>query len=185
MIERIGRGALIGTLLGLLVVAGEFLGAGPARSQGGGTVELTAPQGEVLLTVSGAITQSNTPDGSAELDRAQLAALPQTEITTSTIWTKGVQHFSGVELRTLLDALGASGTMLRVIALNDYVVEIPADEIVAGGALLASQRNDAPMSVRDKGPLWIIYPYDSSDDFRTEVIYSRSVWQVNRIEVLP
>jgi hypothetical protein len=40
------------------------------------------------------------------------------------------------------------------------------------------------MSVRDKGPLWIIYPYDSSADYRTEVVYSRSIWQLDRIEAV-
>ena len=40
------------------------------------------------------------------------------------------------------------------------------------------------MSIRDKGPLWVVYPYDSSADYRTEVIYSRSIWQLDRIEVV-
>jgi hypothetical protein len=40
------------------------------------------------------------------------------------------------------------------------------------------------MSLRDKGPLWIIYPYDSKSDFRTEVVYSRSIWQRDRLEAL-
>jgi hypothetical protein len=44
--------------------------------------------------------------------------------------------------------------------------------------------NGAEMSIRDKGPLWIVYPYDASDDFRSEVVYSRSIWQLDRIEVI-
>jgi hypothetical protein len=40
------------------------------------------------------------------------------------------------------------------------------------------------MSVRDKGPLWVIYPYDSDAAYRTEVIYSRSIWQLDRLEVV-
>ncbi len=39
------------------------------------------------------------------------------------------------------------------------------------------------MSVREKGPLWIVYPYSSSPEFQNEVIYSRSIWQLNRITV--
>jgi hypothetical protein len=39
------------------------------------------------------------------------------------------------------------------------------------------------MSLREKGPLWIIYPFDSSPEYQTELIYSRSIWQLNRIEV--
>ena len=41
------------------------------------------------------------------------------------------------------------------------------------------------MTVRDKGPFWIIYPFDSNPDYQSEVIYSRSIWQLNRLEVLP
>lgn len=146
---------------------------------------LGTPSGEVLLTISGAISVTNTADNTAQLDRAMLHELPQSRIETSTIWTKGVQSFSGVELHTLLAALGVQSGTIRVIALNDYAVEIPVSEIRAGGAVLADVRNDAPMTVRDKGPLWIVYPYDTSDEFRTEVVYSRSVWQVDRIEVQP
>lgn len=147
--------------------------------------ELAAPSGEVLLTVSGAVALSNSDDHTAKLDRALLHDMPQRTIKTTTIWTKGVQTFSGVDLHDLLAGLGIAEGTIRVVALNDYAVEIPVAEIQAGGAILADLRNDAPMSVRDKGPLWIIYPYDQSEAFRTEVVYSRSVWQVDRIEVLP
>jgi hypothetical protein len=46
-------------------------------------------------------------------------------------------------------------------------------------------RNGASMTVRDKGPLWIIYPYDARRDYRTEIHYSRSVWQLEQIDVRP
>ena len=38
------------------------------------------------------------------------------------------------------------------------------------------------MSRRDKGPLWVIYPYHDNIDYRSETIYSRSIWQLDRIE---
>ena len=41
----------------------------------------------------------------------------------------------------------------------------------------------APMSVRDKGPLWIVYPYDQNTDYQSEVVFSRSIWQLNRITI--
>ena len=40
------------------------------------------------------------------------------------------------------------------------------------------------MSLRDKGPLWIVYPFDSNPSYSTEVTYARSIWQLDRIEVL-
>jgi hypothetical protein len=112
-----------------------------------------------------------------------LEAFDAVEIQTTTIWTEGVQTFVGVELDDLLAAIGAEGTTLRAIALNDYAVNIPVTDAADGGPIIAYIRNDEPMSIRDKGPLWIIYPYDSSPEFQSELIFSRSIWQLNRIEV--
>jgi hypothetical protein len=49
--------------------------------------------------------------------------------------------------------------------------------------LLARLLDDKPMAVRDKGPLFIIYPFDSSAELRTTVYFSRSAWQLKSIEV--
>jgi len=38
--------------------------------------------------------------------------------------------------------------------------------------------------VRDKGPLFMIYPFDAQPELRSAVYYSRSVWQLSEIEVL-
>ena len=54
-----------------------------------------------------------------------------------------------------------------------------------GRSMGISLRNGGRMSVRDKGPLWIVYPFDSSEEYQAELIYSRSIWQLVRIEVLP
>ena len=73
---------------------------------------------------------------------------------------------------------------LRATAINDYTVEIPVSDAVEGGPIIAYSVDGKPMSVRDKGPLWVIYPYDSGAQYRSEVIYSRSIWQLDRIEVV-
>ncbi|HEX9857587.1 MAG TPA: oxidoreductase, partial [Paracoccaceae bacterium] len=46
-------------------------------------------------------------------------------------------------------------------------------------------QNGVPLSVRDMGPLWVIYPYDSDVDYQSEVIYSRSIWQLQRMDIRP
>ena len=35
------------------------------------------------------------------------------------------------------------------------------------------------MSLRDKGPLWVVFPYDASEEFRRDEIYAQSIWQVD------
>lgn len=162
-------------------------GAGVALAFGLATASiaqepLPAAGAEVLLTVSGAIKATNAGDVAA-LDLAILEAMGTVEFETETIWTQGVQSFQGVPLVTLLDRLGAEGSVIAASALNDYTIEIPMSDAVEGGPIIAFRQNGEALSVRDKGPLWVVYPYDSRSEYQTEVIYARSIWQLARIEV--
>lgn len=145
---------------------------------------LATPTGDIVLTVSGDIAATNS-EGAAVFDRAMLEAMEPVEFTTTTTWTDGPQDFKGVLLLDLLELLGVSEGVLRAYAVNDYAVDIPVSDAVEGGPMVAYLLNGQPMSVRDKGPLWIVYPYDSSSEYRSEVIYSRSIWQLDRMEVRP
>jgi hypothetical protein len=142
---------------------------------------LPAPTGPVLLTVSGAIEQTNAP-GEARFDRAMLRSLGVATMRTTTPWTDGVKTFEGVPLRAVLDRVGAHGTELRASALNDYQVTIPVGDL-AYGLLLATSVDGEVLTRRDKGPLWVIYPREGFgviQNYRTE---SRSIWQLYRIQV--
>jgi len=54
-------------------------------------------------------------------------------------------------------------------------------DAVPGGAIVAYLNNGKRMTVREKGPLWIVYPYDKNEKFQTEEIYARSVWSLWKI----
>ena len=145
--------------------------------------EFRSPEGPVILTIAGT---DATQGGSHEirLDAAMLAEMGQTSFVTTTIWTEGPQKFTGVLLKDLMDALGVKAGGLKATAINDYAITIPVSDAVASGPIVAYHLNDAPMSVRERGPLWIVYPYDSNKDYATEVIYSRSIWQLDRIDIV-
>jgi hypothetical protein len=106
------------------------------RRFAGSAAALDAAQGEVLLSVTGAVTETNAGDA-AEFDLAMLEGFEAVEIETTTIWTEGVQTFVGVELDDLLAAIGAEGETLRAIAANDYAVDIPVADAVDGGPIIA------------------------------------------------
>lgn len=146
--------------------------------------DLPLPAGEVILTVSGAIAASNS-EGTAIFDAETLAALGTVEIDTSTIWTEGSHRYTGVPLRTLTDRLGISEGRLMMTAINDYMIEVPVSDAVEGGPILAFAMDGKPMSVRDKGPIWLIYPFDDTPSYQSEVYFSRSIWQLDRIEAKP
>lgn len=136
-----------------------------------------------LLTISGDATLTDGSD-ILVLDRDALVELPATTFETSTIWTDGVHSFTGVSLVDLAAELGVENGQFLATAINDYTVEIPFSDAIEGGPIIAYLMDGEEMSVRDKGPLWVIYPYDADADFRSEVIYSRSIWQLDRLEIV-
>jgi hypothetical protein len=70
-----------------------------------------------------------------------------------------------------------------VTAINDYVTEIPRSDFETWPVILAIRHNGEAMPVRDKGPIFVIYPFDSDNTLNSEVYYGRSAWQVKSIEV--
>jgi hypothetical protein len=161
----------------LIGISGALLCAAalPARA-------LDRPSGPVVLTISGRIRTPN--DGkAAQFDMAMLEQLPQTSFSTATPWYTQPRKFTGPLLRDVLARAGAGGTTLRAVALNDYWVDIPFDDVVRHDVIVARLLDDKPMAVRDKGPLFVIYPFDSRPELRSPVYYGRSAWQLRSIEV--
>ena len=143
---------------------------------------LDTPVGKVILTITGRLTEPNI-EGGAAFDLALLRRLPMHSFTTTTPWYPRPRKFSGVLVRDLLTTVGARATTLKAVALNDYRVDIPIDDLMQHGALLAYLLDDNPMPVRDKGPLVIIYPFDDKPELRSAVHYSRAIWQLRSLEL--
>lgn len=143
---------------------------------------LPMPEGPVILTVSGRITQTNG-DGVAQFDRAMLDDLAQRTTTAATPWLEGTHDFTGPLGVAILDAVGAQGQTLQVVALNDYSAEVPAQDMRDFNVIFATAIDGQTLSVRDKGPLFLIYPFDENPDLFNEVYFGRSVWQITRIDV--
>lgn len=137
---------------------------------------------KVILTIAGNV-QKRTGADTLDFDLAMLAKLPQHSFVTKTPWYAQPRKFTGVLLKDLLAAVGGSGHTLRATALNDYRVEIPAEDWLQHGAMLAYLLDEKPMPVREKGPLVIIYPFDDKREVRTAVHYSRAVWQLRSLDL--
>lgn len=142
--------------------------------------ELPTPEGEVVLTVTGSI--GRTSDGTTALfDLAGLKALPSRTITTTTPWTEGTHSYVGVSGKAFVEAVGATGSEALATALNDYVVTIPLEDFTGDHLIIAYEAGGEPMSIRDKGPLWVIYPYDDDARYRKDAVLSRSIWQLKSL----
>lgn len=131
------------------------------------------------LEVSGAIA----PPAPRRLTLSQLDALGRVDLATRTPWTQGTQHFSGLPLRRLLEAVGARGDMLRAVALNDYAVQMPVAALLASDGFLATHLDGTPIPVRQRGPFWIVFPWSQRPELETPDHRQRSVWQLQRIEI--
>lgn len=143
---------------------------------------LPMPTGPVVLTITGNLGVTNS-DGSAIFDVEMLRSLGETDIVTDTNWTSGVHTFTGALLLDILARVEADGTTVNATAINDYSVEIPVSDASETSPIIAYALDGKPMPRREKGPLWVIYPYASSSKFQTEVIYSRSIWQLDRMSI--
>ncbi len=143
-----------------------------------------APEGRVILTIGGEISTTNVDD-TMQYDRAMLEAFGLHTVVTETPWTDGDVTFEGVLMRDLLDAVGADGNTIAAVALNDYTATIPASDADDYDVILAMRQDGDQLTVRQRGPLWVIYPWSDVPGLQNEVYYSRSIWQLKALEVRP
>lgn len=143
---------------------------------------LAAPQGRVILQISGNIKNTNV-DGEAHFDRAMLEALNSATVKTETPWTEGLAEFKGPLGAALLELTGAEGSNLRAIALNDYAVDIPLSDFNDYDVILAMSKDGERLHTRTRGPLWVIYPWNDQPQLKGDAYYSRSIWQLRRIVI--
>ncbi|MFN4099510.1 MAG: molybdopterin-dependent oxidoreductase [Pararhodobacter sp.] len=133
---------------------------------------------EPILTLSGPSVET-----SVTLTREDLLALPQYELTTSTTVTDGPATFTGFLIRELLDLHQAEGETVIATALNDYQVEIPWEDFTQFDVIGALYMDGAPLSPRDKGPVWIVYPRDDHALLQDIRYDTRWVWQLVTLDV--
>lgn len=143
---------------------------------------LEPAKGKVILTVTGRVAEKNTKDA-ATFDMDMLEKLPQQTFSTMTPWEKTPIQFKGPLLRDVLAAAKASGTTLKASALNDYQTSIPLDDARKFDVIVAHKMNGQDIPVKTKGPLFIVYPFDSKPELQSATYYERSAWQLKSLKV--
>lgn len=143
---------------------------------------LDVPSERPILSVSGKIGATNAGD-KARFDMKMIEALPQHSFTTTTPWYDHPVKFTGPLLSDVLDAVKASGKSVDAVAINDYKISIPVSDTRKYKVIVARLLNDKPMPVREKGPLFVVYPFDDDSALRTSTYYERSIWQLKALDV--
>jgi len=143
---------------------------------------LEAPKERVVLAVSGKIGVKNAGE-TARFDMKMLETLPQHSFTTKTPWYDRPVKFTGPLLADVLAAVKANGSVVKAVAINDYAISIPMADTKQHKVIVARLLDDKPMAVREKGPLFVVYPFDDSAALRSSVYYERSIWQLKALDI--
>ena len=142
--------------------------------------KIAAPQGEVVLTVSGAIGEHNNGK-LLELDLASLERMRQVKLEAAEPFLKRRVMFEGVLLSDLLAVADVPDTASTVslTALDDYKVDFKVADVRSSQMLLATKADGKHMPVDRSGPIRIVFP-DSSSLGRNPDLW---IWSVSSMKV--
>ncbi len=163
--------------------------------------DLPAPQGHVLITLGGNVSETNLParaeddggllgflgvshDGAAGYDAAMLDSLPQIEITIPYGTEDNLRDitFSGPLLSDIMIMVGAEGKTAIPMAMDGYRAEISWQNISAYRPILATHADGAPMGIGGYGPTMIVFPPTENEDIADEQA-GQQVWALAYISV--
>ena len=163
--------------------------------------EMPAPEGHVILTLGGAVGETNLPargaddggllgylevthNGAAGFDAAMLDGLPQVEITIPYGPPDNQRDytFSGPHLSEVMAMAGAEGKSALPMALDGYQAEIPWPSIEAHQPIVATHADGTPMGIGGYGPTMIVFPPTDDADL-AQAQASQQVWAIAYIAI--
>jgi hypothetical protein len=176
-------------------LAAVALALGATLDAPAGAADLPPPAGPVLVTVAGAVENANRgpvdafADGffayheiaferAAEFDLAALEALGMHETRAHYPNWPGESTFEGPFLADVLKAAGATGSMLRAVALDGYASEIPLADLETYPVLLALKRDGEYLGIGGRGPAWIVYPREDYPELQAAPDDAGLAWAV-------
>ena len=130
-------------------------------------------------------TDPSTSCGSKELvfSEKQLQALPQKAFKTKHTWATVVQEFSGPLLTDVIQQICPQAKEVYLRSLDQYSVTIDFQKVVKYEAILALTIDGKPLTVREKGPIWLMINTDDLN-IAARTLDNMLVWQLYYIQVL-
>jgi hypothetical protein len=141
---------------------------------------ISAPKGEVVLTVSGDIGEAYK-GRKLEFDLASLEKMRQVRMEAAEPFLKRRVTFEGVLLSDLLAVAGVpdSASKVSLTALDDYKVDFKVADVRSSQMLLATKADGKHMKVDRSGPIRIVFP-DGSPLGRNPDLW---IWSVSSMKV--
>lgn len=120
-----------------------------------------------------------------ELTFEDLAEMPQHSVLTTNEFTDKPLTYTGPLARDVLELLALDSLeTVRFTAVNDYFIDVPTDELNRYDVVLALEVDGRRLSLRDKGPLWLMYPLSQHPELAGPIYNARLIWQVVRVDAL-
>lgn len=128
-------------------------------------------------------TANSGCDKTIQLTESAILGLPQQQFKTHHSWSKDAETFSGPLLEDVIKVACGDATKINMRALNDYAIEVDFNVAKKLKPIVAHSINGTRLSVREKGPLWVMVP---SDDLKTtsKEIDGMLIWQLSDIVVM-
>lgn len=139
-------------------------------------VGTVASAGEVVLTLV-----DTSGEAIVEMSEDDLLAMPQTVIITANEFVDGMAEFSGPLARDVVNLMGEGIETITLSAVNDYSVEVPVQDFLEYDVVFAMFQNGQQLSMRDKGPIWVIYPMTDFPQLQDRIYNDRLIWQLVRV----
>ena len=135
---------------------------------------------EVYLSITNALD-----DVVIELTEDDLLAMEQFTVRTENEFVDGMAEFTGPLARDVIALLNATDIeTLKLTAVNDYAVDVPMSDILDYDVIFAMTQNGTRFSIRDKGPVWVIYPMSDNVELKDRVYNDRLIWQLVKVDAL-
>lgn len=151
---------------------------------------LTAPLAAVVSADASVMLEINRTDTSpfvSYLTQTELDAMAQQTVDTATPYSHGEVRFSGPLLEDVLEKVMddeiEQGTPITLTALNDYTVHTTVDVLSKADAIIATRKDGIRLSIRDRGPFWLILPLSDRPELDNENYHRLLVWHLHQIRI--
>jgi hypothetical protein len=146
--------------------------------------DIPTPTGEVVLTVDGMISQTNTA-GTLQFDMKILESIGLVQYNVDDPFAQKKILYTGVLLSQLLKVAGAdsTATILTLTALDDYSTEMKISDTAKWPILIATQADGAYMPIDKNGPLISVFPFNDFPEIDHLTYDAQWIWSLAKITV--
>ena len=148
----------------------------------------------VALAIVGASVSAQAAEVYFVIEAAD-GTSPPYEVTDEVVQRLGVTSFettlpgmddqkhkvSGPLMRDLLRDANIDASTVKAVAIDLYETDVPTVDFESFDVIAAIELDGNKLSVRDKGPAWIVYPRSDKPELDTASYEARSIWQLKAL----